>query len=57
MPQDPMVIFGNLLRGCISDRYLKADRKSTAEGLLFMVMGMASSILTTYALSAVGLLV
>lgn len=57
MTPDPGSIFGNLLRGCISDRYLSNDRKATTEGLLFIILGMCSSVATTYALSVAGLLV
>jgi hypothetical protein len=57
MTQDPIIIFGNLLRGCISDRYLSTDRKATRESLLFIILGMCSSVATTYALAAVGFLV
>ena len=57
MPPDPGSTFGGLLAGCISDNYEKRDRKQLAEGAAFLLLGAACSIATTYALSAVGLLV
>ena len=57
MPQDPGSTFGGLLAGCISDAYQKQDRKTLAEGVLFMILGSVCSILTTYALSLAGVLV
>lgn len=55
MPQDPGSSFGGLLSVCVSDNYLK-DKKVLAEGVLFVVLGVASSFVTTYVLSAAGLL-
>ena len=57
MPPDPSTTFGGLLAGCISDDYEKQDRKVIAEGVLFMILGAACSVATTYALSLAGLLV
>ena len=57
MPQDPGSTFGGLLLGCISDAYQKQDRKTLAEGVLFMIFGVACSVATTYALSMAGFLV
>jgi len=57
MPQDPSSTFGGLLAGCISDAYQKQDRKTLAEGALFMILGAVCSVATTYALSVAGLLV
>ena len=57
MPQDPGSTFGGLLAGCISDVYQKEDRKTVAEGVLFMILGAVCSVATTYALSLAGLLV
>jgi sugar phosphate permease len=57
MPQDPSSTFGGLLAGCISDSYQKQDRKTLAEGVLFMILGAACSVITTYALSLAGVLV
>lgn len=56
MPPDPGSIFGNLLAGCIRDQYIKDDSKLAAEGVLFLLLGAASSVVTTYLLSAVGIL-
>jgi len=54
---DPGSIFGGLFSVCIRDRYTKEDRKIIAEGVLFLVFGAVSSVLTTYALSLAGVLV
>lgn len=51
MPQDPASTFGKLLAGCISDEYLKIDRKTLAEGAVFLILGALSSVVTTYALT------
>lgn len=56
MTPDPGAIFGGLLRGCISDRYLPRE-KMALEGIAFVALGMASSLITTYVLSSVGVLV
>ncbi|MBI3841488.1 MAG: hypothetical protein HY297_06030 [Thaumarchaeota archaeon] len=57
MPPDPGSIFGSLLRGCISDVYLKGDRKDYVESAVFLSLGVCSSIATTYALSLAGFFV
>jgi len=57
LPQDPGSIFGGLLAGCIRDDYLKEDKKMLAEGVLFLVFGACSSVLTTYLLSLAGVFV
>ncbi len=57
MPQDPGSIFGGLLAGCIRDDYLKEDRKTLAEGVMFLIFGAVSSVLTTYLLSLAGVFV
>ena len=57
MPQDPGSIFGGLLAGCIRDEYLKEERKMLAEGVLFVILGACTSVLTTYLLSLAGVFV
>jgi len=57
MSPDPVTLFGALLRGCISDRYLPRDKTAAAEGVAFVILGLCSSFLTTYLLSALGYLV
>ncbi len=57
MGPDPGAIFGGLMRGCISDSYLKKDKGVILESALSLILGIASSIVTTYVLAAVGLLV
>jgi hypothetical protein len=51
MPRDPVSIFGGLLAGCISDVYLKQDKKVLAEEAVFLIVGALSSVATTYALA------
>jgi hypothetical protein len=56
LPQDPGTIFGGLLAGCIRDDYVKEDRKTAAEGVLFLLLGACCSVATTYVLSLAGFL-
>ena len=56
MSQDPSSVFGGLLARCIRDDYLKEDSKIATEGMLFLVLGAASSVATTYLLSMAGIL-
>jgi hypothetical protein len=56
MPQDPGSTFGSLLAGCISDDYLKEDKKVLAEGVVFLLLGACSSLVTTYLLALAGIL-
>jgi len=55
MPQDPASIFGSLLSRCIRDVYHDQDR-TMAEGVVFLVLGAFSSVVTTYLLSMAGIL-
>jgi hypothetical protein len=57
MSQDPGSTFGRLLAGCISDRYDTEDRKALAEGVIFLILGAASSVVTTYLLATLGVFV
>jgi hypothetical protein len=57
MTSDPGTLFGGLLYTCISDRYLPRDKAAAAEGAAFIILGLCSSFLTTYILSAAGFLV
>ena len=57
MSRDPGSIFGGLFSVCIRDEYVKLDRKFVAEGVLCLILGAASSIVTTYVLSLAGVLV
>lgn len=57
MSRDPGSIFGGLFSVCIRDDYVKLDRKMLAEGVLCLILGAVSSIVTTYILSLVGVLV
>ncbi len=57
MSGDPGSIFGRLFSVCIRDRYLKEDWGLMAEGVIFLILGAVSSVLTTYALSLAGILV
>ncbi|QQG48918.1 MAG: hypothetical protein HY247_00970 [archaeon] len=57
MPPDPGSIFGSLLRGCIRDDYVSEGKKEMAESILFLGLGVFSSVATTYALSLAGFFV
>jgi len=54
---DPGSIFGGLFMACIRDDYVKGDRKMIAEGVVLLILGAASSVLTTYLLSLAGIFV
>jgi hypothetical protein len=54
---DPSSVFGGLLRGCIADRYDETESRLLAEGVAYMMLGAFSSVVTTYVLSAAGILV
>jgi hypothetical protein len=56
MAPDPQSAFGNLLRGCISERYLPKDKGAAAEGALMVTLGLCSSVATAYILSIAGFL-
>jgi len=56
LSQDPSSVFGGLLARCIRDDYLKGDNKLVTEGALFLILGAASSVATTYLLSMAGIL-
>ncbi|MDG6920198.1 MAG: hypothetical protein JRN44_00365 [Nitrososphaerota archaeon] len=55
MPPEPGSLFGGLLSVCVSDEY-DDERKVLAEGVLLVALGAVSSLLTVYALSALGFL-
>ena len=56
MPPEPGAIFGSLLTKCIREDHFDGDRKKVAEGVVFLALGAVCSVLTTYLLSAAGLL-
>jgi hypothetical protein len=56
MTPEPGSVFGNLLRGCISDLYLPKDRAMALESGLMLVLGVSSSVATAYILSAASIL-
>jgi hypothetical protein len=56
MAKDPMSSFGNLMLGCISDDYIRQERRVVLEGVLFLVLGVCASLATTYLLSLAGVL-
>jgi len=56
LPPDPGSIFGGLLAGCIRDDYVKYKDRAAAEGVLFLLLGAVSSVITTYLLSLAGIL-
>lgn len=55
MPQEPGALFGGLLNVCISDSHDK-ERELLTESIAFVVLGIASSFVTAYVLSAAGFL-
>ncbi len=57
MSQDPMSRFGALYNVCISDEYKRYSRGIPRDELVFAILGVASSVLTTYLLSLVGIFV
>jgi len=57
LSRDPGSIFGGLFSVCIRDDHFKEDRKLVAEGVLCLVVGALSSVVTTYILSLAGILV
>jgi hypothetical protein len=56
MTKDPMSSFGNLMLGCISDEYVREERRVVLEGVLFLALGICASLATTYLLSLAGIL-
>lgn len=56
MSNDPLSKFGGLMRSCIREDQDK-DRKILTEGVALMLLGMVSSVLTTYVLASLGFLV
>ena len=56
MSNDPLSIFGGLMRICIRDDYAE-DKKFLREGFVVMALGIASSLATTYFLAMLGILV
>ena len=56
MSLDPGSVFGSLLQRCLSDRYSR-NRGDAMEGVAFVLLGLASSLVTTYVLSLAGILV
>jgi hypothetical protein len=57
LSRDPGSIFGGLFSVCIRDDYVKPDRKVVAEGVLCLILGAVSSVVTTYVLSIAGIVV
>jgi len=51
-----MSSFGNLMLGCISDEYVRQERRVVLEGVLFLALGIGASLATTYLLSLAGIL-
>jgi hypothetical protein len=56
MPSDPMTLFGGLMRACIREDETE-DRKVLTESLVFLIAGVACSVLTTYVLASLNILV
>ncbi len=56
MAPEPGSVFGNLLRGCISDLYLPKEKAMALESALMVILGLSSGVATTYLLSAARIL-
>jgi hypothetical protein len=56
MAKDPMSSFGKLMLGCISDEYIRQERRVVLEGVVFLALGVCASLATTYLLSLAGIL-
>jgi len=56
MPRDPMSTFGGLILCCIRDNYVEQEMGTVLEGAIFMALGVCASVVTTYVLSLVGIL-
>ncbi|HUI85653.1 MAG TPA: hypothetical protein VLY21_00665 [Nitrososphaerales archaeon] len=56
MSNDPLSVFGGLYRICIREDRQRENSLLT-EGVLLMILGMASSVLTTYLLATLGFFV
>jgi hypothetical protein len=57
LSQDPGSLFGRLLAVCIRDDYVKEKGKLLTEGVLLVILGACSSVVTTYLLSLAGVFV
>lgn len=57
MPKDPLSVFGGLFRGCIRDRFIEPERRETLESILVLSLGAACSVVTTYLLSTIGIVI
>ena len=56
MSQEPLSFFAGLTRGCIRDEYMD-DGSVLRDSVIFTFLGIASGILTVYALSMLGFFV
>ena len=57
MVPDPLTMFGGLLRSCIREDSDADDKKILKEGVAFLLLGSATSLVTTYVVASLGLLV
>jgi hypothetical protein len=51
-----MSSFGNLMLRCISDEYAHKEVGVVLEGVIFLALGVCTSVATTYLLSLAGIL-
>jgi hypothetical protein len=56
MPDDPMTIFGPLLSVCVSEGERRKGSE-VLESVVLVMLGLGCSLVTTYLLSALGVLV
>lgn len=54
--KEPLSMFGALYSVCIRDDYAE-EKKLLAEGVAFIILGAVSSLVTTYVLAYLGVLV
>ena len=57
MSRDPLSLFGPLSDVCIRDEYDADEKSMVVDGVILGVLGVMSSVLTTYLLSLAGILV
>ncbi|HYB76183.1 MAG TPA: hypothetical protein VEC08_04420 [Nitrososphaerales archaeon] len=56
MSKDPSSVFAGISQSCIRDEYVE-DEKVIREGVLMLILGIGSSVMTVYVLSLLGLFV
>ena len=57
MGEDPLATFGALLRGCVGEDDSEDGRRLAKAEVAFFILGVASSVVTSYLLLQLGLIV